>query len=217
MKIKLLSPRAWARTLKSAYELVVSGIQQYEVESLEDMTEGVRSGDYLVFCAYRGSEIIGVSIYNITPLAIGLVVDMYVVVDEKWRGHGLFRLLTAAAHAEFRRRNPNFLGILAEMDTSNYGVSATDRRVIFRKVGYQRVDFQYTLPPLEDGESGNSSLILVFLPEPGIKEISAETFSSALKIYLSWVDEFADPLGRQIRDGMLERLSRLEKVMLHKL
>ncbi|MDP3093731.1 MAG: hypothetical protein Q8N16_03110 [bacterium] len=213
--IRLLSPKARERTLQSVYELLQRGIQENELDSYPTFVEEVRDGNWLVFCLFNKGEPVAARVNDISPLvSTGIAISLFTVINRQWRGKGLFKRLIEAAGVELRRRNPNFLGVLAEMDTSNYGVPAADRLEIFRKVGYQRVDFKYILPPLEDGEKENRSFVLVFLPEPGIKTIPAKTLSAALKIYLSWVDEFADDLGRQIRDEMIERLSRLKRVKL---
>lgn len=214
--VHLLSTKARERTLQAVYELLKKGIQRDELDPFSVFAEEVKSGRWLVFCFFHRGEPVAARVNDITPFAsTGIAVSLFTVIKKQWRGKGLFKRLIEAAGAELRRRNPNFLGILAEMDTSDYGVLAVDRREIFRQVGYQRVDFhQYILPPLEDGGKDNHSLVLVFLPEPGIETIPAKTLSAALEIYLSWVDEFTDPLGRQIRDEMISRLFRLKRVKL---
>ncbi len=213
--IRLLGSGTHERTLQAVYELLKRGIQRDELDPFSVFVEETRSGRWLVFCLFCRGKPVAVRVNDVSPFAsTGIALSLFTVIDEQWRGQGLFKRLIEAAGVELRRRNPNFLGVLAEMDTSNYGVSVADRRTIFRQVGYQRVDFRYALPPLEDGGKANHSLILVFLPEPGVETIPAKTLSGTLEIYLSWVDEFADPLGRQIRDEMILRLSRLEKVQL---
>ncbi len=121
--IRLLSPKARERTLQAVYELLKKGIQENELDSYSTFMEEVRDGNWLVFCLFNKGEPVAVRVNDISPLvSTGIAISLFTVINRQWRNKGLFKRLIEVAGAELRRRNPNFLGVLAEMDTSDYGV-----------------------------------------------------------------------------------------------
>lgn len=215
--IRVLGRRARKRTLESVYQLLKIGVQEDELDPFSVFVEEVRSGRWLVFCLFHDGGPVAVRVNDISPLvSTGIAVSLFTVIDEGWIKRGLFGSLIGAANERLLRMKPGFLGVMAEMDTSDYGVPAATRLEIFRRVGYQEIGlgFQYVFPPLVDGGKPNATLVPVFLPQPGVKTLAGEKLAAVIRIYFSWVDEFKDPTGCRIRDEMISRMALMDTIPL---
>lgn len=215
--VRLLSKKARRRTLRAVYELLQKGIQKHELDTFETLVQEVRSGNWLVFCVFDKRKPVAVRVNEISSLAeTGIAVSLFSVVEKGRERRGLFRQLIAAANKKLREMNTGFFGVMAEMDTSDYGISKESRREVFRRVGYKKIGlrFRYVLPPLDDGAEPNPTMIPVFLPQPGITSLPARRFARAIRIYWSWVDSLKDPKGRQMREQTISRLRRQNRILL---
>ncbi|MDP2930512.1 MAG: hypothetical protein Q8N56_02820 [bacterium] len=206
-----MSRLARIKTLTSIYNFLKTGIREDELDPFDVFVEEVRNGNWLVFRVREKNQPVAVLVSDISPLKVSdIALFLFVVVDRSRRGQGLFKQLIDASSQKLKEFNPYFLGMLAEMDTSDYGVSAEHRRRIFRIHGFRQVGikFPYVVPPLFDGGEPIEELIPMFWLRPDVKYpyLPVQKLMDFFRIYFSWVDEFNDPIGRCIRDELIMNL-----------